>query len=626
MRMYVAAVARMTVTASELGFASRRETVLAETRNYWTRRPISRRAALRGAGVGAAGVAGAVLIGCGDDDGDPTATPADGGDGGTSTPEATETQVRDTSTPQSTAAKRGGTYTHWLAGDPPTLNPYGNASFEGKVAGAFVYNRLYKRGTFPGSDGGETLPGPDAAISAESDDGQTWTIKLRDMSLQDVPPVSGRKLDAEDVLFSVGLLQAEESPNRQDVTNWVKVEAPDAETVVFTLAAPSPTFLEQIADANLLHIFPKEADGGFDPATTMIGGGPWILREYRPSAGFSYDRNPNYYEVGDDGEPIPYVDHLERPIIPEYANRQAQFLAGNLSELTVNSNDVITLRNENPDLQWLGQVSQLQSMFYWDNLLTTDAPYGDDRFRKAVSMALDRDALTDLGYNTFALRDAGLPASTGWNNIIPAGWGARWWLDPQSAEHGESGQWFQYNPNEATKLLAALGVEEGYSIPYIYTSRYTGAFPPIAEAQINMLQQIGLDPQTEVQDYSSLYITNTFQGDFSGMAFGYETPFPEAGSYWNRLFGSDPANHSKLTLPEFTDIIERQAVELDDEARRAIFHEGQILNAEMMYYAPGQAGAGTSYRAYQANIQGGIRDTLGYGGGVEELAWYWVDA
>jgi hypothetical protein len=46
----------------------------------------------------------------------------------------------------------------------------------------------------------------------------------------------------------------------------------------------------------------------------------------------------------------------------------------------------------------------------------------------------------------------------------------------------------------------------------------------------------------------------------------------------------------------------------------------------MMYYAPGQAGAGTSYRAYQANIQGGIRDTLGYGGGVEELAWYWVDA
>ncbi len=594
---------------------------MTEPGTYWTRR-VSRRSALRGAGVATAGVAGAVLIGCGSDDDDPTATATTA----PGEPTADATQVRDTSTPASNVITRGGTYTGWLAGDPPTLNPYGNASFEGKVAGAFVYNRLYKRETFAGSDGGETLPGPDAALSAESDDGQTWTIKLRDLNMQDVPPVSGRKLDAEDVLFSAGLLQAEESPNRDAVTNWVKIEAPDSETVVFTLDAPSPTFLEQIADANLLHIIPKEADGEFDPATTMIGGGPWILNEYRPSSGFSYDRNPNYYEIGDDGEPIPYVDHYERPIIPEYANRLAQFLAGNLSELTINANDVIGLRNDEPDLQWLGQVSQLQSIFYWDNTLTTDAAYGDDRFRKAVSMSLDRDGLTDLGYNTFALRDAGLPANLQWNNIIPAGWGDRWWLDPQSEAHGESGQFFNFDVAEAVKLLQAQGVEDGFEIPYIYTSRYTGAFPPIAEAQIAMLQAIGLSPQTDVQDYSSLYITNTFRGDFEGMAFGYETPFPEAGGYWNRMFGSDPANHSKIVTEAMTDIDNRQKVELDEEARRAIMHEGQILNAENMYYVPSQAGAGTSYRAYQSNVQGGIRDTLGYGGGVEEAIFYWIDA
>jgi len=601
---------------------TRRENALTEPANYWTRR-VSRRAALRGAGVATAGVAGAVLIGCGDSD-DPTATPEATVGDGTATAEAT--QVRDTATPTGSELKRGGTYTHWLAGDPPTLNPYGNASFEGKVAASFTYNRLYKRETFPGSDGGETLPGPDAALSAESEDGQTWTVKLRDMTFQDVAPVSGRQLTSEDVLFSVGLLQAEESPNRDSVANWTKVEAPDASTVVFTLDAPSPTFIEQVADANLLHIFPTEADGGFDPAQTSIGGGPWILKEYRPSSGFSYDANPNYYEMGEDGSPLPYVDGLERPIIPEYANRLAQFLAGNLSQIDINANDVIGLRNDEPDLQWLGQVSQLQSFFYWDNVLTTDAPYGDDRFRKGVSMSLDRDGLTDLGYNTFALRDAGLPANLQWNNIIPAGWGSRWWLDPQSAEHGESGKYFEYNVAEAVKMLQAVGVEDGYEIPYIYTSRYTGAFPPIAEAQIAMLEAIGLSPQTDVQDYSSLYITNTFRGDFTGMAFGYETPFPEAGGYWNRMFGTDPANHSKLITPEMTDIDDRQKVELDEEVRRSIMHEGQILNAESMYYVPSQAGAGTSYRAYQSNIQGGIRDTLGYGAPVEELIWYWIDA
>ena len=591
--------------------------------NFWTRQRVSRRAALRGAGVGAAGIAGAVLIGCGGDDDDPTATP--GADGGTGTPGATETQVRDTSTPQAAGIKRGGTWTVANNGDPPTIFPYGNLSFETKGIGTYVYNRLYKRETFPGSDGGETLPGPDAALSAESEDGQTWTVKLRQVQLHDVAPVSGRMLDSEDVLFSVGLLQAEESANRDSVANWVKVEAPDAETIVFTLDAPSPTFLEQIADTNFLQILPREADGGFDPATTMIGGGPWVFKEYRPSSGFSFDAHKNYYELGEDGQPLPYVDALERPIIPEYSNRLAQFLAGNLSGLGINANDVINTRNENPEFQWLGQVSQLQSIFFWDNILTTDQPWGDDRFRKACSMALDRDGLTDLAYNTFALRDAGLPSALAWNNIIPAGWGSRWWLDPQSPEHGETGALFQHNPSEAKKLLQAMGVEEGFSHPYIYTNRYGPTFDSVAEAQINMLQQIGLNPQTEVQDYASLYITNTFQGDFTGMAFGYETPFPEAGGYWVRMFGNDPSNHSKLIVPEMTDIDERQRIELDEEARRAIFHEGQILNAESMYYAPSQAGAGTSYTAYQSYIQGGIRDTLGYGSSVEEYIFYWLD-
>ena len=594
--------------------------------NYWTRNRISRRTAIRSAGIGAAGLAGAALIGCSDSTEDPTEAPAGGGGGGgggtaTVQPES----VRETSTAVSSTIKRGGKYSWATTGDPPTINPYGNASFLGKEVGAFSYNRLYKRETFPGSDGGETLPGPDGAISAESEDGVTWTIKLRDIDLHDVAPVNGRKQDSEDVLFSVGLLQADESPHKDAVTNWVNVEAPDAETVVFTIDEPSPTFIEQIADANLLHLIPREADGGFNPATTIIGGGPWVFKEYRPSVGFQYDRHPNYYEIGEDGTPIPYMDAMEFVIIPEYANRLAQFLAGNLSELAINSSDVITVRKDNPELQWLGQAALLMSIFYWDNVLTTTELYGDARFRQGVSMALDRTALTDLGYETFALRDAGLPASASWNNIIPAGWGSRWWLDPESPEHGDSGKFFQFNPAEGAKMLAAAGADDGHKIPYIYTSLYSGAFPPIAEAHVAMLRDIGLDPQTDVQDYSSLYITNTFRGDFEGMAFGYETPFPEAGSYWTRMFGNDPANHSLIVTPEMTDIDKRQSVELVEEARREIMYEGQRINMENGYYIPSQAGAGTSYRAYQSQIQGGVRDTLGYAAGVEEIIWYWND-
>lgn len=595
---------------------------MSESKSYWTRQRVSRRAALRGAGVGVAGLAGAALIGCGGGDDDATATVAPTTAG---TPAGDATQVRETSTPESAAIKRGGTWRVNNAGDPPTLFPYGNLSFETKGIGTYVYQRLYKRETFPGSDGGQTLPGPDLATSAETEDGVTWTLKLRDHTFHDVAPVSGRKVTSEDVLFSVGLMQAPETPNASSVANWVNVEAPDDSTVVFTLSEPSPTFLEQISDTNLLQILPKEADGGFDPAVTMIGGGPWIMQDYQPSVGFEFDANPNYYEVGEDGKPLPYVDHLSRPIIPEYANRLAQFLAGNLDILGINSNDVLDLRGSNEDLQWLGQVSQQLSLFFWSNTQTTDGIWNDDRFRQAISMCLDRDGLTDLGYNTYALIDAGLPSNTGWNNIIPVGWGARWWLDPTSAEQGDSAKFFANNPTESKKLLAAMGVEDGVSIPYIYTNRYGGAFDPIAEAHVNMMQAVGLSPQTDVQDYSSIYITQTFRGEFEGMAFGYETPFPEAGLYFDRLFGSDPANHSHLSDPEMDVLNAAQKVALDEDERRAIIHDAQRLNAEHMWYVPSQAGAGTAYTAYQKHVQGGIRDTLGYGAGTEEYIWYWLD-
>jgi peptide/nickel transport system substrate-binding protein len=580
---------------------------------------------LHSGGAAVAGLAGAALIGCdGDEDAPAIATGTAQRLG--STPAAAQTQVRDTATPRSLALRRGGTLSVPLGLDPPTIYPYGHTSFLTKGIASHVYNRLLKRVTFAGSDGAETFPGPDAAISAESADGQTWTVTLREgLRLHDVPPVHGRALDADDVMFSAALLRADSNPNRDAVANWLNVEAPDPVTVVFTLDAPSPTFTEQIADANLLQILPREADGGFDPATTMIGGGPWILREYRVSSGFSFDRNPGYYELGEDGEPLPYTDQLSRPIINEYSNRLAQFLAGNLHLLAVGANDVIPLRNEVPALQWLGQVRAVQSMLYWDHILETDQPWGDARFRRGVSMALDRDALTDVAYNTIALRDAGLPTNLAWNNIIPCGFGPAWWLDPQTPEHGASGDYFRYDPTEGRRMLEAAGVEDAFEIPYLYGNHIAGSFGVMAEAQIAMLRDIGLNPKTDVQDYASLYSQTTLRGDFEGMAFDAETAFTEAGDYWGRLFGDTELNHSRVVVPRMTEIDDRQRIELDEAARSELFHEGQILNAESMYYVPSQFGVGTSYTAFQPSVQGGIRDTWGFAAATEEYAYYWLD-
>ena len=593
--------------------------ILKSTPEQKSRPRFSRRAALRGAGTGAIGLLGAALVGCGSEEATPAATATT-----TATPKPTVEQ--STSGPVAPKLTRGGAWQIATDVDPPTLYPYGTLEDSTKAIAAYSYQRLYKRETSAGGDGGETLPIPDLALGAETEDGVTWTLKLRDHNFHQLEPVNGRKITSEDVLFSVRLLQASETPNSSNVENWIKVEAPDDSTVVFTLDRPSPIFLEQLADTNLLQVLPQEADGGFDPTVTMIGGGPWIMRDYQRSLSFEFEANPDYYELGEDGNPVPYLDTLTVPIIPEYPRRLAQFLSGDLSALRVNPLDVIDISELEPALQWFGQTSQLTSILYWSNPQTTDAVWTDVRFRKAVSMALDRNGLSDRGYNTSALSDAGLPITLDWNNIIPAGWGSRWWLDPSSNAHGPSGAFFNHDLAEARSLLAAAGVVDGFEIPYLYTGRYGGPFPRIAEAQIDMLQAVGLAPQPNIQEYESTYLQSTFRGDFEGMAFGYETAFPEAGAYLRRLFGDDPANHSNISDPQLDQLVSAEAVALLEDDRRTIMHEAQIRNAEQMWYVPSQAGAGVSYTAYQSSVRGGLRDTLGHGGGTEEFIWYWLEA
>ena len=588
---------------------------MSNDRNYWQRttgRHVSRRAALRGAGLGLVGIAGASLIGCGDGDGD------GGSDGGGSDAGGGSGATGD--------IKRGGTFiSNPRVGDPPTIDPYGNLSFETKRIAVAVYSRLFKRDTWPGSDGGETTPDhPDVAASVETADGLEWIVKLNPAAkFHNVAPVNGRRVTSQDVLFSWQRLTAPETVGSDRVKGVGNVSTPDDDTIIFNTDAPSPTFQETLADGTLLFIMPTESDGGFDPAVDMIGSGPWILKNYEPSVQFELDAHPEWHEAGEDGNPLPYAAATRIPIIPEYSNRLAQLEAGNIDMLdAVNGDDVLDVKARHEDLQWLGSVSTVQSMFYFSNTLTTDQPWGDERVRQAISRALDRNSLSELGYNEAALAGAGLSVKGGWQNIIPVGFGERWWLDPQSAAAQPSHQHFVYDLAEAKKLLAAAGYEDGFKMPYIYTGRYTGAFPPIAEAHINMLQQLGIDVVTEVQDYSSKYITQTFVGNFEGSAFGYETPFPEPGSYFSRMFGDNETNKGRVTDSEIDEIARKQAVELDYEARKELLHDLQRVNAKHMYYVPSQAGAGTSWRAYASRVQGGIRDTSGYGDNAEIYPYY----
>ena len=592
------------------------------TEEYWTRywkERRTRRRFLGGAVATGAGAAGLALVGCGDDDDDDD---DNGGGGGLATPTPGADATPTPSDPFANA-KRGGTYKTTWTGDPPTLDPYGNLSFLTKGYAAYIYSRLFKYNSGPGVKQSDLQPVGDLAESAEaSPDGLVWTIKLRPgAKFHNVAPVNGRAVTTEDVKYSWGRATAETNTNRTQVAFVDKVEYPDQATVKFTLKTPNAAFLDVLADANILWIMPTESEGGFDPAKQSIGSGPWMLDGYQPSVSFKFKKNPGWHFDG-----FPLLDGVDGAIIPEYANRIAQFQAGNTDVEGITAEDIVNIKKSMPNINLYGEVSQLLSFLYFDP--DPASPWAKDpRVKQAISMSIDRAGLMDLGYNVGKLKAEGLAVSERWNNLIPAGM-ERLWLDPLSAEQGESKKFFEFNVAEAKALLAAAGFADGFSAPYQYTAnRYGATFNAIAEAHISFLNDIGIKTTTEVQDYSSKYITQTFVGNFKGIAFGYQTPFPEGGNYPNRMFTDNPGNHSKINDPQLADLAAKQQVELDPAKRKELFFEIQRKNAEKMHYIPSNAGAGTGWAGYQGWVKNIDIQTVpgAYSAATEEAPFTWLD-
>lgn len=591
------------------------------SQGFWedrARRRLSRRSLIRGGGVASAGLLGAVLVGCGSGNETGTATPTAaatataGGGGGTTTATATEAA--------SSEPTRGGRFQTYIVVDPTSLDPYANLSYTVKGFAAYVYSRLYRIDAQPGTPPENAGLTPDLAESAESADGLTWTVKLKPgVKFHNLEPVNGRELTSDDVVFSFGRLTAPESPGASLVPSGMTLQAVDDHTLEFTVPEPSPTMLDFFADANLLWVLPQESDGGFDPIQTPIGSGPWVLDNYDVSSKMTYNAHPDYFVEG-----LPYMDGIDTSIIPEYANYKAQFDAGNIDQLTPQSNDILGMRSQNSDLQWHGSITLGLLFVYFSGAdQDPDAPWRDERFRQAISYAIDRDGLFELYYNYSKLIEGGFEMSADWNNILPRGYGSRAWLDPKSADQGPSAKYFNFDVAEAKKLLDAVGGTD-QSFTYQYTGNGYGAtFLTYAEAIGNWIAQVGLTPKTETQDYSAQYITQTFRGNFHGLAAGYQTPFPEPGSWVNRMFGDDTANNSRVHDPQIDDLNAKQKVELDPAARVEMFHEIQRLSDSAMYYVPTPGAGGTAWTAYQPRVQG-IRSTRGYGMPTEMWAQYWL--
>jgi peptide/nickel transport system substrate-binding protein len=513
--------------------------------------------------------------------------------------------------------QRGGTLApSILYGNLPSLDPGKTPSaFTMQTVGA-VLSRLFRFKTAldPKVGANRDMEG-DLALSAETPDAVTWTVKLRpDARFQNIPPVSGHPVESEDVRVSFTRTATDPAnPFRGllDMVDPTQIETPAKDTVVFKLKYPDAPFQQAVlASPDDGVIIPRElVSGAFDPTKQIIGSGPFLFDNYEPDVSLTVKRNDGWFEKG-----LPYVDGMLFPIFPEAATRLAQFTGGHVDAVQVLPSDLPTIRRDNPKAALISSLPSSTNMCFFQ-LGDHASPWQDVRLRRAVSMAIDRQSLARAVFQEFAFA---------FN--VPTTFGK--WALTMGQLPPDTAQYYQFNPGEAKKLLEAAGasnltVKVGYPQPYPIAY-----FMPAVETFNSMLNQVGIKTTLVAIDYTKDYLAGgkgVRYGNFPSdmIVFGGTEGGNDADEYLFKYFGSKSTGNQERVSDDLVDAMISKArgiVNEDDRVRAYI--DLQKYLADKMYTVAGMPQP-LNYTALQPRVQN-FQLSLTHGIATETYAKLWL--
>ena len=531
--------------------------------NYWTDIPrsrLNRRRLLASAAL--SGAPAALLVAC----------------AGSSRQASKQATGSSGSSSAGKAPQAGGTLNTYLAVSPDTLDPQRTKANTALAVAGHVSSRLFrhKAGTDPNVALGLELEN-DLAVSAESPDGLTWTMKLRPgAKFQNTAPVNGRTVTAEDIQQTfkrVMTVPGSTGPSSFLMLDANQIETPAADTVVFKLKYVYASFPQTLTSFVAAWILPKEAiTGAYDPAKQIIGSGPFMLDNYTPDVAVSYKKNPDWFD-----KPKPYATGERAAIIADPGQQLAQFTAGNLDELAVPQNNLDAAKQSNPKATLISAPYPNSYQIY-GHMDRSDSAYQDIRVRQAISMAIDRAAIGKAVFNDVYHNNGMLSSAK-----------QKWALPPDQL--GDASKSFTYNLAEAKKLVAASGVA-GQLHKFVYPkTAYGPQFDTIAQMLNPMLNAAGFKTELVAVDYRTEFINvgkgilyGHYDSDTLVLCIWMIGTSTAEDAFFGSLLPGGTANHMAVDDPTLAAMVKKMVATLDENERLKAVQEIQRYIAEKMYY------------------------------------------
>ncbi|MEP3244182.1 MAG: ABC transporter substrate-binding protein [Sneathiella sp.] len=377
-----------------------------------------------------------------------------------------------------------------------------------------------------------------------SADAKTWAFKLH----KGVTFSNGKTLTPADVIASYNHHRGEKSKSgAKGVLAQIEEVAQDGDrTVIFKLKAGNADFPFVTADYHLV-IMPANDQGGIN-WKDAIGTGGYTLEHFEPGVSLRLKRRADYWKSG-----RAWFDEAELLTINDTAARQNALTTGEVDVINGVDNKTVHLLERRPGIKILEVTG---TAHYQMPMFTDTAPFDNVDVRLALKNAVDREEMVKK-----ILRGRGRVGND--HPIAPAN---RFYAAdlPQRV----------YDPEKAKFHLKKAGLT---SLD-VQLSTSNAAFPGAVDTAILFKETaakagINLTVKREPEDgyWSNVWLKKPFVS-------GYWNGRPTEDWMFSMTYAKGaPWNETHWANERFNELLLTARAELDDDKRRKMYHEMQLL-------------------------------------------------
>jgi peptide/nickel transport system substrate-binding protein len=457
----------------------------------------------------------------------------------------------------------GGVFREGVAGNPRFLNPLlCEANTVDRDLCALLYRGLTKI-----DKQGRVVP--DLAQDWTITDGQVYTFRLREDQFWH----DGQRVTADDVLFTVGVLQDPTVLGLPDLSLlWGAVQAEKINdfAVRFTLSEPFTPFLDYTA----IGLLPRHIYGAVPAAelatsalnANPIGSGPLAVE----SINAEYIRLKSHpFMAG----ASPYISALEFHFYPDHPSLFAAFVADEIDGISTVLPADLSIAAQREDLELLSSV-QAGYLSIVLNLGNNNTPFFQDKLvRQALYYGLDRDRLVED-----TLAGQGIVAHS---ILLPENWA----YNPNVRQ-------YHYNVLEAAKLLDQAGWvdsngdgwrdKEGRTFEFLLHTSDDPLQMTIVQRIAEDWQKIGVHAVPAPVTFAGLVNDLLVPRKFDAALVNWETPGdPDPYPLWHstRAEGGG-SNYASWRNEKADQLMEKARAITNEEERKQLYWEFQAIFAD----------------------------------------------